>query len=100
MKDLHVRIPDELYRWLSEESTNRGLAINVYLAHLIAEKARGEASTKPLTASQLADAFGCFWNAAIGESHRQQGGITTATIMAEGIQAIANRLREISDAGS
>lgn len=51
---------------------------------------------KPLTASMLADALGCFWNAAIGEAHNRGGydAMTFAAIMATGMQAIEARLRE------
>lgn len=54
------------------------------------------ASNPPLTAAQLADAFDCAWNAAIGEAHRQQGGHETAAIIAESFAAISSRLREIA----
>ena len=49
-----------------------------------------------LTKSDLADALGCFWNAAIGEAHRQQDGHMTASILATGIAAVAQRLEELS----
>lgn len=54
---------------------------------------------EPLTAGQLTDALGCFWNAAIGEAHNRQSAaaMDTAAVVAEGISAVANRLREISD---
>lgn len=46
---------------------------------------------KPLTASVLADALGCFWNAALGAQQQDQ---TPVSCMVEGMQAIANRLAE------
>lgn len=49
---------------------------------------------RPLTAADLADAFGCFWNAALGEAARQQEGHAFASIMAEGFRAVAARLTE------
>jgi len=49
---------------------------------------------KPLTVAVLADALDCFWNAAIGAAHQQQDGHVLASIMAEGIAAVATRLRE------
>ena len=104
MKDLHIRLPERLHDWLLGECRNRGLSLNVYLAKIVEDRMAMEGvrslteASKGLTAGQLADALGCFWNAAIGESHRQQEGITTASIMAEGIQAVANRLKEIGDA--
>lgn len=53
---------------------------------------------KPLTASMLADALGCFWNASIGAAHRRGDGIEIADIMSEGMQAVATRLIEITEA--
>lgn len=47
---------------------------------------------KPLTASVLADALGCFWNAALGAQQRDQ---TQVSCMAEGMQAVAERLAEV-----
>jgi len=49
-----------------------------------------------LTTEGLADALGCFWNAAIGAAHTQQEGMATAAIMAEGIAAVQHRLEEQS----
>ena len=54
---------------------------------------------KALTAAELADALGCFWNAAIGAAHRQQEGMAFASIMVEGIAAVGTRLQEIATAG-
>ena len=54
-----------------------------------------EAGT-PLTVEILADALSCFWNAALGAAHNQQAGFDAASIMAEGVGAIANRLAEYS----
>ena len=55
-----------------------------------------EPSVKALTADDLADAFGCFWNAAIGDAHNRQDSTAFAVIgsMAEGFAAIERRLRE------
>lgn len=52
----------------------------------------------PLTAKQLADALGCFWNAAIGEAHNRQSGVAmdVACVMAEGFRAVEQRLHEFS----
>jgi hypothetical protein len=52
--------------------------------------------TAPLTASVLADALDCFWNAALGAAHQRQEGFATANIMVEGIAAVARRLHEVS----
>ncbi len=54
--------------------------------------------TTPVTKADLVDALGCFWNAAIGESHRQQEAMPYAAIMATGIAAIAQRLEELDGA--
>jgi Holliday junction resolvasome RuvABC endonuclease subunit len=53
---------------------------------------------RPLTAAQLAEAFGCFWNAAIGEAHERESyeAMSTATVMAEGMAAVQRRLEEIA----
>lgn len=50
----------------------------------------------PLTASRVADALDAFWNAAIGEARNQQVGdaLATASVMAEGFRAVAEKLRE------
>ena len=53
---------------------------------------------KPLTAGDLSDALGCFWNAAIGDAHAQQEGHVFASIMATGIAAVQQRLSEIEAA--
>lgn len=49
-----------------------------------------------VTHEQLAEAFECFWNAAIGEAHNQQDStaLAVSACMATGFAAIANRLRE------
>lgn len=52
---------------------------------------------RPLTARDLADAFGCMWNAAIEAAHRRSGGMDCACILAEGFAAMSARLNEISD---
>lgn len=59
-----------------------------------AAEVAGRSSTVPLTGAVLADALGCFWNAAIGEAHTRQGGMDVASIMAVGIAAVAARLTE------
>jgi hypothetical protein len=46
----------------------------------------------PLTAEMMADAFGCFWNAALLHQHT-----TVEANMVEGFQAIANRLQEFAN---
>ena len=51
-----------------------------------------------LTAGQLADALGCFWNAALQAAHECQEGGAFASIMVEGIAAVQNRLTEIANA--
>ncbi len=50
---------------------------------------------EPLTKADLAEALDCFWNAAIGAAHREQAGMSFASIMAEGLAAVAERLREL-----
>jgi len=49
---------------------------------------------KPLTASELADALGCFNNAAMSMFHY---GNAPVCCIAAGIQAVEFRLREISE---
>lgn len=53
----------------------------------------------PLTASQLADALGCFWNAALGSAHSSGNGMVSSAISAvvEGVAAVQARLAESSD---
>jgi hypothetical protein len=50
----------------------------------------------PLTAAQLSEALGAFWNAAIGEAHDRQGGMDAAVVMAVGLSAVAARLSEFA----
>jgi hypothetical protein len=45
----------------------------------------------PLTVEAMADAFGCFWNAALAHQHP-----TVEANMVEGFQAISNRLQEFA----
>jgi hypothetical protein len=52
------------------------------------------ASEAPLTASVLADALECFWNAAIGDAHARQAGMDAASVVATGFAAVAARLKE------
>jgi hypothetical protein len=54
----------------------------------------------PLTASVLADALGCFWNAALGAAHEQQEGHAVAAILVEGVAAVQQRLVESAEAAS
>ncbi|RWF33748.1 hypothetical protein [Mesorhizobium sp.] len=54
------------------------------------------ALSETVTFGKLADAFGCFWNAAIGDAHQRQDPTAFAVIgsMAEGFAAVERRLRE------
>lgn len=50
-----------------------------------------------VTPSALADALECFWNAALGEARNHDGAtMANAAVMAEGMNAIARRLRELT----
>lgn len=51
------------------------------------------ARAQTLTADKLANAFDVVWNAAIGESHRQQDGIVFAAILAESFRAMSAALK-------
>ncbi|MER9833408.1 hypothetical protein NKJ28_00325 [Mesorhizobium sp. M0145] len=53
-------------------------------------------SGKALTAEMLADALGCFWNAAIGDARDKQDSrvLAVASSVAEGFAAVERRLRE------
>ncbi|MER9524045.1 hypothetical protein NKI96_10715 [Mesorhizobium sp. M0292] len=61
-----------------------------------ADEQRAFASMGDLTCAKLADAFACFWNAAIGDAHNRQDSTAFAVVgsMAEGFAAIERRLRE------
>ena len=59
---------------------------------------KGNRRMTALTAGQLADALGCFWNAALQAAHERQEGGAFASIMVEGIAAVQNRLTEIANA--
>ena len=54
--------------------------------------------SKPLTAADLSEALGAFWNAALGEAQRQQDGFPFASIMAEGFSAVAHSLAALDTA--
>ncbi|RWX70453.1 hypothetical protein EN780_03400 [Mesorhizobium sp. M4B.F.Ca.ET.089.01.1.1] len=58
------------------------------------------AINETVTFGKLADAFGCFWNAAIGDAHNRQDATAFAVIgsMAEGFAAVERRLREHGEA--
>lgn len=58
-------------------------------------KAGGEV---PITAAMLADAFGCFWNAALDRARNSDDAQTMATVGAivEGFGAVSNRLQEFA----
>ncbi|PTR05381.1 MULTISPECIES: hypothetical protein [unclassified Novosphingobium] len=53
----------------------------------------------PLTAEALADALGCFWNAAITAAHnaRDPVAMSVASVTVEGFAAVANRLMEVAN---
>jgi len=68
-------------------------------ADLIEAQARELArlrGAKPLTAADLADALGCFWNATIGAAHERQdsAAFSMASVLVEGIAAVQNHLVE------
>lgn len=97
MKDTHIRLTEALHAWLTEEANRRGLSVNTYMSYVLTQHMdQQNEKTSPLTAAQFADALGYFWNASIGEAHRQQEGIATASIMATGFAAVQQRLEEIS----
>lgn len=53
---------------------------------------------RPVTLRDLAEVFGCVWNAAIGAAHQQGAGMDFARILAEGFGAMATRLEELANA--
>lgn len=64
---------------------------------LATEKRVREEGGHPLTARELADAFGCVWNSALGTAHRQEAGFEFASILAEAFASMSARLDEIAD---
>ncbi len=50
--------------------------------------------------NKLADALGCFWNAALGATHTYNDATANAVMsgMVQGVAAVAERLRELDDA--
>lgn len=68
-------------------------------ASAISQAAADVIAERPLTASMLADVFGCVWNAAVGEAHTRQAGMDEACIIASAFQAMAVRIQEISKGG-
>ena len=109
-----IRMPDGLRDQIKAAADANGRSMNAEIIHRLTAPARdpraglmmlhpdGRAepihTDRPLTAGDLADALSCFWNGAIGEAHRQQDGMPTAAIMATGLQAVEQRLREIGGA--
>lgn len=91
------------YAWVYDEHNNLVCTAKTHHAIAIVQRASspspadaGEPGIKALTAADLADAFGCFWNAAIGDAHTKQDSTAFAVIgsMAEGFAAIERRLHE------
>lgn len=83
----------------SRVKTNLGVVIaRALLAERLAtEKRVREEGGHPLTARELADAFGCVWNSALGTAHRQEAGFEFASILAEAFASMSARLDEIAD---
>lgn len=74
-------------------------ARNPYLTrHAFVTAYRAGAATAALTAGQLSDALGTFWNAALGHAHSTQDSTAMAVTGAvvEGFAAVVQRLREFS----
>ena len=88
-----LRLPKALLEQLAASANANNRSIN---AEIVA-KLEASASSHPLTASQLADALGCFWNAAIGDAQMRQSttALDAASVMAVGLSAVATRLEEI-----
>lgn len=91
-----IRLPDGMRDQLKAAAKTNKRSMNAEIV------ARLQSSTGdvPLTAAQLSDALDCFWNAAIGDAHNRQSStaMDAASVMAEGIAAVSNRLKEIGGA--
>jgi hypothetical protein len=81
---------DALAHELAEAKTD---ILNLRKSANTLEREQDEARAKTLTADKLANAFDAVWNAAIGESHRQQDGIVFASILAESFRAMSAALK-------
>lgn len=84
--------------WSSEchagEDTNGAKTAKVILDKI--DRSMLPQGPKALTAVDLSDALGCFWNAALSEAQSQQEGHAVASILATGIDAVRARLQEIA----
>jgi hypothetical protein len=61
-------------------------------AEKIVARLKAIVDAAPLTKADLADALGCFWNAAMDAAIHRQEGTALASIMVEGVGAVAARL--------
>lgn len=88
-----IRLPDGM----REELKAVGKANNRSMNAEIVARLQASTGNAPITAAELADALGCFWNAAIGAAHERQSAtaMDAASVMAEGFAAVAVRLTEV-----
>lgn len=91
-----LRLPEYLHEQIKADAAANNRSMN---AEIVA-RLQGAPSNAALTPAQLADALNCFWNAAIGDAHNRQSStaMDAASVMAEGLAAVAARLNEIGGA--
>lgn len=85
--------------WRDHEFSQLGPHVAVLLAPLsAAPQARYQDGARPLTAADLADALGCFWNGALGAQavHYDATARACAGALAEGFAAVEARLLQIA----
>ncbi|QSY98590.1 hypothetical protein J2J97_32315 (plasmid) [Rhizobium bangladeshense] len=97
------RVSDLVTFWITEPDMDKVMAgtfgepqLERLRASVIDLRHKAAKANDVLTKTDLRDALDCFWNAALGEAHRRQDStaFSVASVMAEGIQAIANSLKE------
>ena len=87
-----VRLPVGMRVEIANAAKANGRSMNSeIIARLEGAPATSDA---PLTAKHLAEAFHCFWNAAVADAHARESSnaMDCASVMASGFAAVAQRL--------
>lgn len=81
--------------WANAANADNAMRCEAALAALAAERdaLRAALASGPVTKADLAEAFGCMWNAALGVSNERQEAIAVASMLAEGFHAMAQSLK-------
>lgn len=93
MDQFPIRFPEGMREEIKAAAARNGRSMNSEILDRLSQSGIG-GGEPPLTASVLADALDCFWNAAIGSAQNSQEGMATASAMAEGFAAVSLHLKE------